>query len=391
MPKSSAQDVYAHTVTAKRRGDLPPEIQRQIDAVLAGESNEVKLDGYFLPGAVEVPQQIRQLTTLQSLSIEGMRIAALPPWLADLPDLRFIDISSSTVSAIPGSLPNVDWGLDADQYHAFADQIDPGKIIELTIRQQSTGPALRQAFGLGKDGETGLSSLMIGGPMPAGQTPREIQRRWRCYALIDSKLDGFLARQQGLRELTIFGCPIGRIPAPIRQLQELTSITLGGIWPNAIPEWLFVKQGLTFLDLRYNDLSNLPGTLGDAMYLEYLYLDHNNFRHIPEAVWKLEGLKELGISNCPIEDIPADILRLPRLASLELKSGDGVPKSLLIPPPEIATKGLDAIKRVLVAAGAWCERGLPSRSQVVDRGRTRGGQDVAGEEDSRSGLRTGCH
>jgi Leucine-rich repeat (LRR) protein len=343
-PKSRAPDVYAHTVAAKR--NLNPAIQRQVDAVLAGESTEIKLSGYDFPAQAEVPQQISQLTTLRTLVIEGDKILSLPPWLADLPSLEFIDISASKISTLPESLPDASWGIDADQYRAFAGHIDPRKITELTIRPKSSGPVVRHAFGLSRDGEAGLSSLLIGGSILTDRTPAAIARQWRCLSLIDSKLDGFLARQQGLQELTIFGCPIRRFPTGIRQLCGLTSLTVGGVWAGEIPEWLFKIPGLAFLDLRHNDLSELPDTLGQATSIEHLYLDHNKFRHVPKAVWKLEGLKSLGISNCPIEDVPADILRLPRLASLELKSqGNRLPGELLVPPPEIAANGLDAIRR----------------------------------------------
>ena len=96
------------------------------------------------------------------------------------------------------------------------------------------------------------------------------------------------------------------------------------------------------LQLGFNDLSDLPGSLAKAKHLRHLDLVHNNFRRIPDPVWKLTTLETLKISQCPIEEIPADILRLERLHDLNLGA---LPKELVMPPPEIAVQGLDAIKR----------------------------------------------
>ena len=90
----------------------------------------------------------------------------------------------------------------------------------------------------------------------------------------------------------------------------------------------------------------MPDSLSEARRLEYLNLGYNQFRRIPNAVWKLAALETLVLSGCPIDKIPADILRLERLSTLDLDQfGDGVPKELVVPPPEITAQGLDAIKR----------------------------------------------
>jgi GTPase SAR1 family protein len=173
-----------------------------------------------------------------------------------------------------------------------------------------------------------------------------VKRKWPFFDIINSQLDEFLEAQQELRHLVLFGCPIGRIPEPIRRMRALTRIMLTGVWPAAIPDWLFEAPELMSVNLGFNDLSALSDTIGGARHLEYLGLEHNQFRRIPAGVWKLAALKELNLQGCPIEEIPADILRLERLSSLHLGTGGSdVPKALEVPPPEIAAQGLDAIKR----------------------------------------------
>src|SRR5262249_28218491 len=71
----------------------------------------------------------------------------------------------------------------------------------------------------------------------------------------------------------------------------------------------------------------------------------------PADVWKLAALESLNLYECPIEEIPAEILRLERLSNLLLgwttdnSERSDVPQEMVVPPPEIVAQGLDAIRR----------------------------------------------
>ena len=153
-----------------------------------------------------------------------------------------------------------------------------------------------------------------------------------------------------------------------------------------IPGWLFEAPELTWLRLAFNNLSACRTLLAQRRASDTLDLAYNPFRRIPDAVWKLSALESLDLGGCPIEEIPADILRLERLSSLTLGVlGSDVPKELVVPPPEIAAQGLDAIRRY------WAQerdvgRGLPRRGEAADRGGIRRGQDLAGEKNPRPGY-----
>jgi GTPase SAR1 family protein len=154
-------------------------------------------------------------------------------------------------------------------------------------------------------------------------------------------IDEFLEAQRELKMLAICGLPLGRIPESIRDLPHLLTLELEKIWPTAIPDWLFEKQNLASLNLSGNDLANVPNSR-----LKYLSLSGNNIRRVPSAVWDLTDLEELNLQGCPIVDIPADILRLAKLTQLSLDTKiSGGPEELLVPPPEVAVLGLEAIKR----------------------------------------------
>ena len=322
-------------------------LEQQINDVLAGRSTELSLGSRELSQLTEVPQQIQGLAGLQSLYLGDAEIMHLPSWLGQLPDLEKIDISLAPVTAPPSYLPNVHWGVSAEQILHSGNQLDPAKIFGLLIRNTTSQRAIRHAFSLTSSG-LNLIQIEISTRMLVNDyDPEQVRETWSSLGILNSELDKFLETQTGLRRLALYGCPLGRIPEPILRLRSLTHIALEGIWPTAVPGWLFQIPELTSLELGFNGLSALPDTVSEAKHLEHLGLEYNQFRHIPAGVWELAALKTLDLDACPVEEIPAEILRLERLSRLGLGRLDysAVPKELVAPPPEIAAQGLDAIKR----------------------------------------------
>jgi internalin A len=322
---------------------LDPETQRQINAIRAGLSTTLVLDASL----TQVPEEIRKLTALRSLDLFRTRMERLPPWLDELPNLEEINISKARLSEFPYFLRRVRWSVDAEQILSFGGQLDPGKIFAISIGEETTQSAIQLVFDLGRSNSLELSSLSISlSGIPLGAVAEELKRQWQFFDVIDSQLDEFLEACPGLRTLLLFGCPIGRVPDPIRRLPALTEVKFSGTFPAEIPDWLFETLRLTSLGLSLNHLSDIPACLGEARQLRDLDLSYNNFRRVPDAVWGLAALESLNLRGCPIAEIPADILRLKRLSSLRLdRPSQAVPKELLLPPPEIAAQGLDAIKR----------------------------------------------
>jgi C-terminal of Roc, COR, domain/Ras of Complex, Roc, domain of DAPkinase/TIR domain/Leucine rich repeat len=330
-------------VPDKRKGGatpLDPETQRRIDDVRAGRSIRLWLDRYL----TAVPEEIRELTALRYLGVGGTRIERLPPWLDELPNLEQISISNARISEFPFFLRRVRWDVDAEQILSFGGQLDPGKIFSISIKPQTSLPAIQRTFDLGRNKSLKLSAFSVSTTFSRVDA-KELKERWPFFDVIDSQLDEFLDNCHGLRSLLLLGCPIGRVPEPIRRLRAVNRVILAAVWPADIPSWLFEAPGLTWLGLGFNELSDLPDSLSNASSLQILDLPYNRFQRIPEAVWRLAALETLNLTGCPIEEVPADILRLERLSNLRLSIGVAMPKELVVPPPEIAAQGLDAIKR----------------------------------------------
>lgn len=244
-----------------------------------------------------------------------------------------------TLSSLPRG---VHLAVDAEQILNFGNQLDPDSIVRISIGERTSQLAIERTFGLGRRNLPNLSAFSVSADgVRLSASPEELKKQWRFFDVIDSQLDEFLNALPGLRDFEIFGCPIGRIPEPIRRLRDITNLTLTAVSPASIPAWLFEAHQLTSLGLALNRLSDLPDSFGEAKRLRRLDLSDNPLRRIPSAVWKLATLESLDLARCPIEEIPADILRLERLSILITDSM----QALLVPPPEIAAQGLDAIKR----------------------------------------------
>jgi internalin A len=73
--------------------------------------------------------------------------------------------------------------------------------------------------------------------------------------------------------------------------------------------------------------------------LKILRLSWNPLDHVPTVIFGMPGLESISLTNCEIREIPVDMLRLPRLKSLSSRFNP-----VQSPPPEVANKGLNAIR-----------------------------------------------
>jgi len=318
-----------------------PGLQKQIDEVRAGRASSLDLSQYFLDESLaEFPEEIRGLAGLRILIIGDNSILELPSWLGELPDLEEIDASHHPMAALP-ALSHIRWGVDAGMLIRYSDQLDLAKLNAICVRPDASSETVRRVFDLGRAKELRLSKLSIHRrSIPLSESHEEAEANWPYFDLIDSRIDEFLESQRTLSSLELFGFPLGRVPEPVCGLQNITNLDLTAIRPGTIPDWLFELPVLGTLILGFNDLIDLPNSVGKAQSLRILALYYNPLTHIPASVWRLTSLETLNIEGCPVTEIPADILRLNSLSDLILGTD-----RLVEPPPEISANGLEAIKR----------------------------------------------
>jgi len=148
------------------------------------------------------------------------------------------------------------------------------------------------------------------------------------YSLGDLELD----------QLTLSWFQLKKVPVEILRLHRLQCLTMKGLELATLPDWIG-ELGVERLSVSCNGLSTLPDSFARLQQLKSLRLDCNPFNSIPEVIFNLTMLEELGLWECEISEIPADILRLDKLKILEIDESQ-----IGTPPPEVASKGLDAIR-----------------------------------------------
>jgi len=76
---------------------------------------------------------------------------------------------------------------------------------------------------------------------------------------------------------------------------------------------------LTTLDLFNNNLTHLPVEIGQLTQLTELYLDYNQLTHIPVEIGQLTQLTELYLNNNKLTHLPVEIGQLTQLTELDLR------------------------------------------------------------------------
>ncbi|KAK6160268.1 hypothetical protein DH2020_003649 [Rehmannia glutinosa] len=112
-------------------------------------------------------------------------------------------------------------------------------------------------------------------------------------------------------------------------------------FPNSICE----MQSLRNLDAHFNAIHGLPHAIGRLTNLEVLNMssNFNDLTEVPETIGDLINLRELDLSNNQIRALPETIYQLQNLTKLNLDQNP-----LVIPPIEIANKGVEAIKEYMM-------------------------------------------
>lgn len=129
---------------------------------------------------------------------------------------------------------------------------------------------------------------------------------------------------------------------------ERLSIHLNRI--HYLPASISEMRSLRYLDVHFNELRGLPHAIGRLTNLEVLNLSSNfsDLTELPETIGDLMNLRELDLSNNQIRALPDTFGELKNLSKLNLDQNP-----LVIPPLEIANKGVEAVKEFM--AKRWLD------------------------------------
>ncbi|NEN97779.1 MAG: GTPase [Moorea sp. SIO3I7] len=130
------------------------------------------------------------------------------------------------------------------------------------------------------------------------------------------------------------------LPESIGNLSNLTVLNLESNQLTNLPESMGKLSNLKYLSLWNNQLIILPNSIGDLSSLLELDLYHNQLKKLPHSIGKLSNLTSLRLYNNQLESLPYSIENLSNLTKLDLSKN-----SLVVPPPEVARRGIYSIKQ----------------------------------------------
>ncbi len=142
-----------------------------------------------------------------------------------------------------------------------------------------------------------------------------------------------------LRELYLWSNNITELPSNIYSLHSLYRLDLGTNQIKDLPNSLEYMQNLRRISLHNNHLTEIPKVIFKISNLNRLSLRHNKIIRISREIVNLYQLQYLYLNHNQITQIPSYLTSLPNLKELNIKHNP-----IEVPSPEIAFKGLDAIR-----------------------------------------------
>lgn len=235
---------------------MPLDGQRRFVSMAFVHGGRIPLKGF--------PQEICQLTALESLQLRYHSIARLPAEIGQLTHLHTLWLTDSELEELPseiGQLTNlIQLMLNGNQLRKLPAEI--GRLTSLCT------------FGLSQNQLTEL--------------PPEI---------------GHLSR---LRFLKLDRNQLAHLPAEIGHLSESVSLELESNQLTELPAEIGQLRHLSILRLKNNRLRRLPAEIGQLSHLEHLELENNQLTELPEEITNLKRLHPLNLDGNPIGELPAE-------------------------------------------------------------------------------------
>ncbi|KAG1676077.1 hypothetical protein FOA52_014942 [Chlamydomonas sp. UWO 241] len=257
---------------------LPPgigDLRRLEGLQIEGCSLLAPLDAIYAAS----PLQLVQLhnTTLQSLDLSGLGMAALPEQLSRLTGLKALNLSHNlltTLSPVLGALTGLTTLTLAD---------NPLVAPYANVRAASGDLALVALCDVTSD-TLDLTNCRL------EALPEELR-----------------ARAPQLKALKLGKNKLTALPAWLSECTALTTVVLDNNALGQLPAELLQLPNISIIMASGNTLTSLPENLGDARGLAGLVLQDNQITHLPDSITKLTCLKALSVSHNKLTSLPTGL------------------------------------------------------------------------------------
>lgn len=293
------------------------------------EQNQIRCDPVLDlrgHGLLEVPPEIRGLNHLKRLLLGDNALQRLPSWLADFPQMCFIQLNMNPLHEV-ADVPNLvlDWGVwwrlrPRSEYIAgLWLRWEPGEMLEAAL-------ALPNLHWLD------LSEQRLRSLPPRVFSLTNLIRLDVSYNRL-KELPQDIARLSNLRELNVSANPIQQIQTRFEPLLDNTSHIPSTYWLNHLKksnpggELLHATleeddeslKLLTGLDASRNRLKEVPSRIKKCSQLTRLVLARNQITHLPDWIGNLKFLSRLDIEDNRINTLPPALIKLHDLRELKVK------------------------------------------------------------------------
>ncbi|KAJ0794912.1 putative TIR domain, P-loop containing nucleoside triphosphate hydrolase [Helianthus annuus] len=126
--------------------------------------------------------------------------------------------------------------------------------------------------------------------------------------------------KSNLQQLDFSYNDIENLPSSIGNLHKLVNLSFS--WCRklkSLPRSIFSLQHLRILNLQKCSIVELPENIGKLECLEELDLSDSEIKHLPDSICKLKHLKTLNLCGCKVRKLPVDVSQIDSLSKLDLR------------------------------------------------------------------------
>ena len=231
----------------KKKRMTRKELLATIERAVRKGSTELNL---MAEGISELPDEIGQLTDLQTLDLSRNQLTSLPEAIGQLTNLRILSLEFNKLTSLPESIGQF---INLKKFYCHDNQ--------LTSLPESIS-------------KIGTLAAFLFGDNRIEQVPR------------------WIGQLRDLEVLDLDGCQLSTVPKWISQLTRLKQLHLQRNQLSSVPDWIVQLVNLEELMLGNNQLAALPPSLAQLEELERLDLDGNPLNPALQSAYKA-GLPEV--------------------------------------------------------------------------------------------------
>ncbi|KAL2914175.1 hypothetical protein HK105_206266 [Polyrhizophydium stewartii] len=319
--------VHRARLLAALPDDMRPQVAAYLDAVAEQLSGEAKVDSapladdFSASGAyppVSVPAPILAAPPVAAVpppadayheplafdADEPRNPDASPVAAPEMPPRKYIQLP---IELLIRALPR--WckkrGIQANYFRGFRDRVSVWDEIrsEAVDRPVLDWDEQNMLVGLRLDGQ------MIGTPLPTDLTRLVFLRHLHItQAQLQGPLPAEIGKLVQLKSLDLRNNQLTQLPDSIEKLTNLTRIRLGGNRLTQLPEVLCNMTQLVVLNLNSNEITALPERMGDLTNLAVLGLAYNKIERLPPSMAEIHPTKlELFGNPTPAQELLSQI------------------------------------------------------------------------------------